>query len=64
MRDGAFSADRHHDAFDLSDQLVRLKVPPVMVSVLTMTYRYISTLLDEASSMSAAYALRSPNARG
>jgi len=49
---------------DLSDQLVRLKVPPVMVSVLTMTYRYISTLLDEASSMSAAYALRSPNARG
>ncbi|MGI6151680.1 MAG: cobalt ECF transporter T component CbiQ [Christensenellales bacterium] len=49
---------------DLSSQLVRLKVPPVMVSVLTMTYRYLSTLMSEAYAMSTAYALRSPNARG
>jgi len=49
---------------DLSAQLVRLKVPPVMVTVLTMTYRYLSTLMEEASSMSAAYALRSPYAKG
>jgi cobalt/nickel transport system permease protein len=49
---------------DLTTQLVRLKVPPVMVTVLTMTYRYLSTLMNEASAMSAAYALRSPNAKG
>ncbi len=49
---------------DISAQLVRLKIPPVMVNVLTMTYRYISTLLDEVSSMSTAYALRSPNSKG
>jgi len=49
---------------DISAQLVRLKVPVIMTTVLTMTYRYIATLLDEVSSMSAAYALRSPNTRG
>lgn len=49
---------------DLSAQLVRMKVPSVMVTVLTMTYRYLSTLMGEVFSMSAAYALRSPFSKG
>ena len=49
---------------ELSAQMVRLKVPAVIVLVIMMTYRYISILLMEASSMMTAYQLRSPKAKG
>lgn len=48
----------------LSGQMVRLKIPAVIVLLITMTYRYISVLLHEASSMAIAYSLRSPKGRG
>ncbi|MDR2884819.1 MAG: cobalt ECF transporter T component CbiQ [Deferribacteraceae bacterium] len=49
---------------DISDSLVRLKVPPLFVLSLMMTYRYISVLLEEAGTMYTAYSLRSPNVKG
>jgi len=49
---------------ELSAQLMRMKVPSVIVLVIMMTYRYISILLLEASSMITAYKLRSPKAKG
>ena len=48
----------------LSGQMVRLKVPAVIVMLIMMTYRYISILLNEASSMITAYTLRSPKGKG
>ncbi len=49
---------------ELSHQLVRIKVPAVLVMLITMIYRYLSILLSEASAMVTAYTLRSPGARG
>ena len=49
---------------DISDWFVRVKVPPIFVLSLMMTYRYISVLLDEAAAMYTAYLLRSVSARG
>lgn len=42
----------------LTASLRRLHVPGVFVSLFEMTYRYVGCLMEEASSMSAAYALR------
>ena len=42
----------------LTASLRRLHVPGVFVSLFEMTYRYVGCLMEEVSSMSAAYALR------
>lgn len=49
---------------DLSHQLTRLRIPPVIVMLFTMIYRYISILLNEASTMFTAYILRYPKGKG
>jgi cobalt/nickel transport system permease protein len=45
-------------------QLERLGVPSIICLQFVMSYRYLSVLLKEASSMLTAYALRSPGQRG
>ena len=42
----------------LTASLRRLHVPGMLVSLFEMTYRYVGCLMEEASSMSSAYALR------
>lgn len=49
---------------ELTYQLRMLKVPEILVVQLTMTYRYISVLLDETTTMYTAYILRSPQHKG
>lgn len=49
---------------ELTGQLRRLRVPGILISLFEMTYRYISTLLEEASSMFIAYRLRSRTKKG
>lgn len=49
---------------EVSYQLVRMKIPTIMVMQITMTYRYISVLLEEVSVMYTAYLLRSPKEKG
>ncbi|MHC1770849.1 MAG: cobalt ECF transporter T component CbiQ [Flexilinea sp.] len=49
---------------DISAQMVRLKIPLIFVTLITLTYRYISVLIDEAESMMLAYRLRSPKYKG
>ncbi len=49
---------------ELTAQLRRLCVPDMLVSLFEMTYRYIGTLLGEASSMFTAYSLRSRSKKG
>ncbi|MBO4302707.1 cobalt ECF transporter T component CbiQ [Methanosarcinaceae archaeon] len=44
----------------IATQLIRLHVPAVFVLQLTMTYRYISVLVGEVSTMMTAYLIRSP----
>jgi cobalt/nickel transport system permease protein len=45
-------------------QLERLGMPSIVCLQFLMTYRYLSVLLNEASLMLTAYALRSPGQRG
>lgn len=45
----------------IASELVHVKVPPIFVLQLTITYRYIFVLLDEARIMSRAYLLRNPD---
>lgn len=49
---------------ELAAQFRRLRVPEILVTVFEMTWRYIGTLLGEASSMFTAYMLRSPSKKG
>ena len=49
---------------EISYQLNRMKIPAILVIQLTMTFRYISVLLEEAGIMYTAYLLRSPNEKG
>jgi cobalt/nickel transport system permease protein len=49
---------------DISDWLIRVKVPAIFVLSLMMTYRYISVLLNETATMYTAYKLRSPDTKG
>lgn len=49
---------------DISAEMVRLKIPLIFVTLITLTYRYISVLIDEAESMMLAYRLRSPKYKG
>jgi cobalt/nickel transport system permease protein len=46
--------------WDLCGQLIRLRVPRLLVLQLSLTYRYISSLMGEAGAMYHAYILRSP----
>jgi len=49
---------------DISYQLNRLKVPNILVMQLTMTYRYLAVLTEEAVNMYRSYILRSPKQKG
>jgi len=49
---------------DISYQLNRLKVPTILVMQLTMTYRYLTVLMEEAVNMYRSYVLRSPKQKG
>lgn len=51
-------------AASLSSQLIRFHVPAPIVLQLNMTYRYLSVLMDEASTMYTAYLLRTPGQKG
>ena len=48
----------------ITNQLIRLHVPSIIVMQITMTYRYLTILADEASSMFNAYILRSNGQKG
>lgn len=50
--------------FQIQTQLIRLRVPKVLCLQLVLTYRYLTTLVDEASTMYTAYALRAPGVKG
>ena len=44
--------------------LRRLHVPGILVTLLLLTYRYVSLMLRQVSVMTDAYALRAPNQKG
>lgn len=44
--------------------LRQLHIPKILTSLLLLTFRYISLLLDEVSIMTTAYALRAPGQKG
>jgi cobalt/nickel transport system permease protein len=44
----------------LADELRRIHCPPLFLTLLEMTYRYIGTLVAEAANMWVAYHLRAP----
>jgi len=48
----------------MTRELRRLRVPKVFVTLIEMIYRYIGVLIDEASSMTTAYKLRSVASKG
>ena len=48
----------------LSALLSRIRVPAVFLMQLSMTYRYLSVLLEEAGTMMTAYALRRRSGKG
>lgn len=43
----------------LTDALLRLKIPPFLIVQLSLTYRYLSVLLEETRTLVQAYSLRS-----
>jgi cobalt/nickel transport system permease protein len=45
-------------------QLLRIKVPKIIVVQIMLTYRYISVLLEQVSNMYTAYILRAPLSKG
>lgn len=47
----------------LMDGLRQLKIPNVLILLFEMTYRYISVLVEEASTMLTSYRLRYPGAK-
>ena len=51
-------------SFLLAATLRQLHVPKVLTSLLLLTFRYISVLLDEAAIMTDAYRLRAPGQKG
>lgn len=44
--------------------LRKIKVPSLLVTLLLLTYRYVSVMMNEVSVMSEAYHLRAPNQKG
>ena len=49
---------------ELCGALRRLHVPSIIVTVLLLTYRYITVLTEEVSIMTDAYHLRAPGQKG
>ncbi len=49
---------------ELSCEMVKLKVPDIIVFTITMIFRYIGILAEEADRMSLAYKLRAPKEKG
>ncbi len=47
----------------ITAELIHIKIPSTFVLSLTMTYRYIYSLLYDAKTMSASYLLRNPNVK-
>jgi cobalt/nickel transport system permease protein len=50
--------------FELANEMRRLRIPDIFITMFEMTYRYIGVLLYEAYTMSVAYSLRSANKKG
>lgn len=48
----------------LTNQLRRMHVPPFLLMVFEMTYRYLGVLLEEAASLGTAYRLRAHTEKG
>ena len=48
----------------LAHELIRMKVPKIVVLQMMLTYRYISVLIEETASMITAYHMRSPRQKG
>ena len=52
-------------SFDsICSALRRLHIPGFIVTLLLLTYRYISVMMEEVSIMTDAYMLRAPNQKG
>lgn len=49
---------------ELLQALLRFKLPPIMILQLTMTFRYLELLVNEALVMYHAYILRAPGVKG
>jgi len=49
---------------ELTNEMRRLKIPNIFITMFEMIYRYIGVLFGEAYSMYIAYALRNSNAKG
>ena len=49
---------------ELCKSLRKSHVPRIMVSLLLLTYRYVSLFLDEVATMTESYALRAPGQNG
>jgi len=49
---------------ELTNEMRRLRLPQIFITMFELTYRYIGVLLNEAYSMSTAYSLRSLNRKG
>jgi cobalt/nickel transport system permease protein len=47
--------------YELANEMRRLRIPAIFITMVEMTYRYIGVLLYEAHTMSVAYSLRSAN---
>ena len=45
---------------DLTKQLIRLHIPPLIVNLMEMIYRYIGVLAEEVSTMLVSYRLKNP----
>jgi len=52
------------DMNGLAYGMLSLRVPPVIVTQIMLTYRYIGVIAEEASVMRHAYLLRAPNEKG
>lgn len=46
---------------DLTKQLIRLHIPPLIVNLMEMIYRYIGVLAEEVSTMLVSYRLKNPS---
>lgn len=49
---------------DIAAALRRIHVPEIIVTLMLLTYRYISVMMDELSVMTMAYKLRAPGQKG
>lgn len=48
----------------LASSLRKIHIPSVIVTLMLLTYRYISVMMDEVSIMTTAYKLRAPGQKG